>query len=195
MAEAEQKVLRWAGLARRAEQETGVSANLLLGLIEIESGGDENSTSPVGAKGLTQFMPATATEYGVNTAPGHAWSQILGAAKYLKALGVDKSPADALARYNAGPAAGFRQRAGKYPDMVLSAAKKYTGVSATPAAAGDRTRDTPPTSAPASSSTGLFGADVRSGAVRALLWTLLVAAGVSLAVLGAGRAAGLGAPA
>lgn len=187
MAETEQNVLRWAGLARRAEAQTGVPAHVLLGLVEIESGGIEGRTSSAGAGGLTQFMPSTAREYNVNVAPGHAWSQILGAAKYLKDLGFDRDRVLALKSYNAGP--GNPGAAGDYADKVLAAARKYTGVGGNVPAAASGTVE----AAARPASGGVLGTDVRSGATRALVWTSLVAGGVALAVIGTGRAAGLGA--
>lgn len=116
-------VAKWAPLAQQASSKYGIPANVLLGLIQIESGGREGLTSSAGASGLTQFVPGTAKSYGVNTAPGHAASQIDGAAKYLKALGFGSDPTKALASYNAGPG-NYRAGLG-YASNVLAAAKQY----------------------------------------------------------------------
>lgn len=121
-------VRRWASIAKAAEEHYGIPAATLLGLIKIESGGVEGRTSSAGAGGLTQFMPGTAKGFGVNVAPGHARSQIYGAAKYLKQLGYSSNPELALKKYNAGP--GNPGAAGAYGRNVLSAAHGYGGVAA-----------------------------------------------------------------
>jgi membrane-bound lytic murein transglycosylase B len=183
-------VLQWAGLARRAEKQTGVPASVLLGLVSVESGGIPGRTSNAGAQGITQFMPGTAADYGVNTNPGHEWSQILGAAHYLNALGYATDPRGALAKYNGGP--GNPQYG--YADKVLAAAKRYTGIgsSTSPAAPATSTAtDTSSTQDTSGSGTGLFGATERSGAVRALTYTALTLGGAALAALGLVRASGL----
>lgn len=186
---AEQKVLRWAGLARRYGGQYEIPPETLLGLIEVESGGNEGETSSAGAGGLTQFMPGTAATYDVDVRPGHAESQIRGAAKYLHDLGYSKDPRNALASYNAGP--GNPGAAGDYPEKVLAAAKKYAGVGGTvggTVSAG--TSDEPSAPADSDTSAGLFGANVRSGAVRALVFVLIVAAALALAFIGVSRASG-----
>jgi hypothetical protein len=161
-------VARWAGIARQAQAATGIPANVLLGLIRVESGGREGETSSVGAGGLTQFIPSTAHQYGVDVRPGHARSQILGAAKYLAALGFNRNPQQALNAYNGAQTIGGR--ANPYAGNVVSAAKSYghlpAGSSSSPAGS--------PLPSPAGGSSGspgpAFGAvnDV-SGAVAALL--------------------------
>jgi membrane-bound lytic murein transglycosylase B len=181
-------VLQWAGLARRAQKQTGVPAEVLLGLVSVESNGKPGLTSSAGAKGITQFMPGTAAGYGVNTNPGHEWSQILGAAHYLNDLGYAKDPAGALAKYNGGP--GNPQPS--YATKVLAAANRSAGTGGTAAPATSTGTDTPAEQDTApSSGAGLFGATERSGAVRALTYTALTLAGVALAGLGLVRTAGL----
>jgi len=49
----------------QASKAYGVDKNLLLSIAAIESGGNVKAVSPVGAGGLTQFMPATAQAYGM----------------------------------------------------------------------------------------------------------------------------------
>ncbi len=82
-----------------------VSAALLAAQLYAESGFDPNAGSPAGARGIAQFMPATAAQYGLRDpfdpeaaimAQAHLMSDL------LKQFG---SPALALAAYNAGPGA------------------------------------------------------------------------------------------
>jgi hypothetical protein len=124
-------VARWSALAAAAGAKWNIPPNVLLGLIDVESGGVEGLTSGAGARGLTQFMPGTASQYGVNVAPGHASSQIYGAAHYLHDLGYAADPTRALASYNAGP--GNWQAGVGYAHNVLARANQYRG-SAAPAA-------------------------------------------------------------
>ncbi|HUR85226.1 MAG TPA: lytic transglycosylase domain-containing protein [Solirubrobacteraceae bacterium] len=84
----------------------GLDPALLTGLIRAESNFDPGATSPAGAQGLTQLMPATAAGLGV-TNPLDPAQAIEGGAKYLRQqldrFGGDASKA--LAAYNAGPGA------------------------------------------------------------------------------------------
>jgi soluble lytic murein transglycosylase-like protein len=89
-----------------AAARNGVDPALLTGLIRAESNFDPNATSPAGAQGLTQLMPATAAGLGV-TNPLDPAQAIEGGAPYLRQqldhFGGDASKA--LAAYNAGPGA------------------------------------------------------------------------------------------
>src|SRR4051794_13320665 len=155
-------VLRWVGEAKLAEKATGIPADVLLGLISVESAGIEGRTSSANAGGLTQFIPGTAARYHVNVAPGHASSQIMGAARYLVDLGFKSNPTRALNAYNGAQTIGGR--ANPYAANVLNAAKRYRGASgasatATPAPA------TGAADTAATTDTGggeLIGADKRS---------------------------------
>lgn len=69
----------------RASQATGVPWFLLKGLIWQESRFNPNAESPAGAKGLTQLMPGTAADLGVDD-PFDPEQAIFGGAKYLAAL-------------------------------------------------------------------------------------------------------------
>lgn len=87
-----------------ASQE-GVDARLLSRLVDAESGGNPSARSSVGAIGLTQLMPATAKQLGVD--PNNPDENLLGGARYLREQ-LDRYAGDlprALAAYNAGPAA------------------------------------------------------------------------------------------
>jgi D-alanyl-D-alanine dipeptidase len=92
-----------APLARAAAR-WDVSATLLAAQLMAESGFDPTAVSPAGARGIAQFMPATAAAYGLRDpfdpnaaidAQAHLMSDLLGQ------FG---STALALAAYNAGPA-------------------------------------------------------------------------------------------
>jgi soluble lytic murein transglycosylase-like protein len=92
----------------------GVDPALLRGLIRQESGFDPAATSPAGAQGLTQLMPATAAALGVAD-PRDPAQSIEGGARYLRQQ-LDRFGGDvprALAAYNAGP--GAVQRFGGVP--------------------------------------------------------------------------------
>ncbi len=80
----------------------GVPVRLFLALVHAESSFNPRARSPVGAIGLTQLMPATANELGVN--PYDPIQNLTGGARYLRQqyerFG---SWQMALAAYNAGP--------------------------------------------------------------------------------------------
>ena len=88
----------------KAAAQTGLSEELLRGVIHAESGGNSAARSPKGAIGLMQLMPSTAKELGVD--PTDPVQNILGGARYLAQMksrfGSDRL---ALAAYNAGPGA------------------------------------------------------------------------------------------
>jgi soluble lytic murein transglycosylase-like protein len=117
-----------------AAARNGVDPALLTGLIRAESNFDPNATSPAGAQGLTQLMPATAAGLGV-TNPRDPAQAIEGGARYLRQqldhFGGDASKA--LAAYNAGPGAVERfggvppyQETQSYVQRVLSYAAEAT---------------------------------------------------------------------
>lgn len=175
-------VLRWASEAKRAEQLHGVPAAVILGLIEIETGGNPAAVSSAGARGVTQFMPGTAPGYGVKfgTSAAAIRTQIEGAAKYLKAMGWDKDRRRALGAYNGGP--GNPQYG--YADKVLAAAKKY----------GDLANIKVSGSVSSNAGGGAvepLGDEQRGQAVKALLWIAFVLGGFALTLLGSARLFGL----
>lgn len=88
-------------MAERASAKYGISANVLLADIEQESGGNPLAESRAGARGLTQFIPDTAAEYGVKYGSTKAdeESQIMGQAHYLASLGGQKNIKKALENY------------------------------------------------------------------------------------------------
>jgi hypothetical protein len=121
----------YADLFSRAGSRYGVDPAVLAGMAKTESDFNGAAVSPAGARGLMQFMPATAA--GLRVDPGDPASSIDGAARYLSQLtGQFGSTELALAAYNAGP--GTVQRYGgippygetrSYVQKVTSAAEAY----------------------------------------------------------------------
>lgn len=83
--------------------EIGIDASLLSRLVQAESGGDPEAVSPVGAIGLTQLMPGTAKDLGVD--PTDPDQNLRGGAFFLKQqlIRFDNDTRKALAAYNWGP--------------------------------------------------------------------------------------------
>lgn len=98
----------YAGLFEAASQKYGVSSELLAAVARQESAFNPKATSPAGAQGLMQLMPATADGLGVKN-PYDPAQAVDGAARLLSSL-LDRfgSTELALAAYNAGPGAVLR---------------------------------------------------------------------------------------
>jgi soluble lytic murein transglycosylase-like protein len=165
-------VLQWAGLAQKYGAQYGIPPAVLLGLIDVESGGREGLTSSTGAQGITQFEPSTARSYGVTF--GNAESEVRGAAHYLVDLGAHNDLRTALAKYNGGP--GNPQYS--YADTVLSRAKRYGSLKPGDVSPGLISAPTAPGTPP-------------SGFLPGLTRVALVAGGAVLAITGISRAAGV----
>jgi hypothetical protein len=126
-----------AAEATRIAKEEGVDPALFLRLIHQESGSNpQTRKSSKGATGLTQLMPDTAREMGVN--PNDPIDNLRGGARYLRRqLNDFGDPRLALAAYNAGP--GAVRKAGGIPNFAET--KGY--VASIMEDSKDKTPDTP----------------------------------------------------
>jgi soluble lytic murein transglycosylase-like protein len=99
---------RFAKLIEEASGRFAVPASWIRAVMHVESGGDEHATSPRGAMGLMQLMPATWIElsvrYGLGVDPFDARDNIIAGAAYLKDMHDRFGSAGFLAAYHAGPA-------------------------------------------------------------------------------------------
>ncbi|NHC47100.1 NlpC/P60 family protein [Motilibacter aurantiacus] len=93
----------YADIFRTEGARAGVSPTLLAAVAKTESSFRSDATSPAGARGLMQLMPATAAGLGVD--PLDPQQAVRGAAKLLAGYleDYDGSLDLALAAYNAGP--------------------------------------------------------------------------------------------
>lgn len=87
---------------QQAAARHGVDPALVRAVVSTESGGNPSATSPVGAMGLMQLMPATARSLGVQNAYDPR-ENIEGGTKYLATLTQQFGLEKGLAAYNAGP--------------------------------------------------------------------------------------------
>jgi soluble lytic murein transglycosylase-like protein len=102
-------------LIQKIATETGLDPKLLHALVIIESAYNTRAVSPVGARGLTQLMPATARELGVSN-PFDTEENLRGGARYLALqIGRFNDVRLALAAYNSGP--NRVARLGRVPDI------------------------------------------------------------------------------
>jgi soluble lytic murein transglycosylase-like protein len=104
---------RWRARVAELAAKYDISPALFEAVVWQESRWNEAARSPVGARGLTQLMPGTAAQMGVN--PGDPTANLEGGARYLR-MQLDAFGGDiekALAAYNAGP--GRVQKAGGIP--------------------------------------------------------------------------------
>lgn len=94
---------KYASTIKKYAKQYGVSPALVAGIIQQESRWNPRATSPVGAKGLMQLMPATARSLGVSN-PYDPDQNIMGGTKYIaQMLKTNRGNIRlALASYNAG---------------------------------------------------------------------------------------------
>ena len=96
---------RYRAPIMRAAARWNVSGALLAAQLMAESGFDAGAVSPAGAQGIAQFMPATASAYGLRN-PFDAEAAIDAQAHLMSdLLRQFRSVPKALAAYNAGPGA------------------------------------------------------------------------------------------
>ena len=90
----------------KAGSEHHLDVDLLASLVKAESNGNPSAVSRAGAQGLTQLMPSTASDLGVEDS-FKPEQNLRGGSAYLDALLIryHENLALALAAYNAGPAA------------------------------------------------------------------------------------------
>jgi soluble lytic murein transglycosylase-like protein len=94
---------RYAAMVEHAAGLAGISPAILSALVWKESRWNPSALSPKGAVGLTQLMPGTARELGVN--PNDPFQNLIGGARYFRQVleSFDYDVEKALAAYNAGP--------------------------------------------------------------------------------------------
>lgn len=91
----------YAKLVQNASERHEIDPMLLHAMIEVESGYRSDATSPSGAMGLMQLMPATAAQYAVHD-PFDPGANIDAGAQHMRVL-LDRFGVEgALAAYNAG---------------------------------------------------------------------------------------------
>jgi hypothetical protein len=122
---------------RDAAQRYGVSEQLVVAVIQVESGFNPRAVSPKGAQGLMQLMPATASQLGVRNAFDPA-ENIDGGVRHLRGLieRYDNDLSLALAAYNAG-AGAVAQHGGIPPyretQQYVTRVLRYAGTEPAPA--------------------------------------------------------------
>ena len=144
--------------AERAARKHGIDPRIFKAMIRAESNFNPQAGSPAGARGIAQFMPATARAYGVNLDDGRVSDDLDGAARYIKA-NLQRTGGNyhqALSIYNSGQPDKYR--AGGYPETIayvnkiMGGRKNETlaegGGRSTPSEDGQRTRTRTVTTSP-----------------------------------------------
>lgn len=184
--------------ARAAGERYGVDPAIILAILEVEGGTDTRGRPVAPRDGLGppsfgQFTTSTGRALGV--VYGDSRSETDAIARYLLQLGYSTDATHAtraIAAYNGGP--GNPQYG--YARRVLDAARRYSAL--TPGLLIPGTRGSASASVPldvardaSATSSRLIDDDKRSGALKALVWVMLVSAGMVLFGLGTTRAFGL----
>jgi hypothetical protein len=98
---------RWATQVDAAAHRFGVQPQWVRAVMQAESDGIPSATSPAGAMGLMQIMPATWADlrrrYGLGADPYRPADNIMAGAAYMRELLDRYGSPDFLAAYNAGP--------------------------------------------------------------------------------------------
>jgi soluble lytic murein transglycosylase-like protein len=106
--------LALASLVSEASSRFDLSELWIRAVMQVESNGETDATSPKGAMGLMQVMPATyaylSDRYGLGDDPYAPHDNILAGSAYLRELYDRYGAAGFLAAYNAGP--------GRYEDSL-----------------------------------------------------------------------------
>jgi hypothetical protein len=122
--------------ARQVARRAGINPTLFERQIQQESGFQPHVSSGAGARGIAQFMPATARSLGVN--PDNPNDALKGAAqlmaRYLKQYGGDWKKA--LVAYNAGPGAVGGSLPGETQNYIRSILGGRGGRQSTPTGGG-----------------------------------------------------------
>lgn len=123
----------YAGIIEEASERHGVDPRIVHALIEIESGYRPDATSPKGAAGLMQLMPATVTRYAVAD-PFDPEDNVNAGTHYLRSLLDEFGLRAALAAYNAGEGAVRRfdgvppyRETRRYVSRVLALVDEWSG--------------------------------------------------------------------
>jgi hypothetical protein len=169
----------YRAIAAAAARKYGVPVDVFLAQIQQESGFRPVATSSAGAQGIAQFMPATARQYGVNTAD--PVSSLQGAAHMDSDL-IHRygSVARALSAYNSGRPDAYKDpgfaggQTYNYVKGILAAAGAGGNAPAAPAVGAPATRGAAPVQSPVAAALGMQAApppDPRAQLLRALAAT------------------------
>lgn len=119
---------KYAPIISRTANAYNLDPKLITAVIQTESGFNARAVSPVGAQGLMQLMPGTASELGL-TKPFDPEQNIKAGSKYLKQL-MDRYHGDtrlALAAYNWGMG-NLERNPGRIPQETVNYVAKVTGL-------------------------------------------------------------------
>lgn len=147
---------RWRAQIAEASQRFGIPERWIEQVMRAESGGRTHiagrpTTSPKGAMGLMQVMPATwamlTRRHGLGTDPYEPRANILAGAAYLRAMHDRFGYPGLFAAYNAGPGRYAAYLAGR--SRLPAETRKYVALLAPrPAPQGTSTAPTAPVEAP-----------------------------------------------